>query len=224
MKNLLKIGCLVFFILACSNEKTETQVAKLEETVKLNPNTFPIDEIIERSEKRKLTYHFDDVFSDSTKQIPLNFFKKYLANYKVKNMVDFKFSIESYSLYDFFDYAQFNEYVSFTIVYDDESGYDDYFSYIYDKNLDEIVEVYRIATYGADGGHSQTERLYYSNSYMNLLVKTHTLYDEDISDAAHFNCYRRETEKSESRFKFNQGKTTFKFLKTATYADTICQE
>lgn len=195
----------------------------IEETKQTKSTNFPIEEIINNSEKRKSKYNLNYGFIDKTKLIQSEFFKKYLANYSIKNIKDFKMEYDKYSRYYFFDFVEFDKFVSFTIIHDDEVGYDNYYHYTYDKENDKIIDVVMIASVGGDGGHGQEEFLFYSNSLKDLLVKTKSEYDEDLFDEGHKNCYSRLSDIYEIKYRFRQGNTEIIEGKTETFTDTICQ-
>lgn len=229
MNYTLKICCLMMILSGCSEDKKVTPTHNKnttnsnEETKQTKSTNFPIEKIINNSEKRKSKYKLNYGFIDKTKLIQSEFFKKYLANYSIKNIKDFKIEYDKYSRYYFFDFVEFNKFVSFTIIHDDEVGYDNYYNYTYDKESDKITDVVMIASVGGDGGHGQEEFLYYSNSLKDLLVKTKSEYDEDLFDEEHKNCYTRLTDNYETRYKIGQSNTEIIEGKVKTIKDTICK-
>jgi hypothetical protein len=226
MKYTLKICCLIIILIGCGERNIETPANspnsnyQSEET---KSNNFPINEIIKNSIKRKLKYDLDYGFDENTKLIAPDFFKTYLANYSIRNIKDFKLEYDKYSRYYFFDFVEFDKFISFTIIHDDEVGYDNYYNYTYDKESDRITDVVMIALVGGDGGHNQEEFLYYSKSRKVLLVKTKSVYDEDLFDEQYINCYTRLTDIYETKYKFAQRNTEIIDGKMKNTKDTLCQ-
>ena len=216
----------MLILIGCGENNIETPANSTnsnQQSEETKSNNFPIKEIIKNSSKRKLKYDLDYGFNDKTKLIQSEFFKKYLANYPIKNIKDFKLEYDKYSRYYFFDFVEFDKFVSFTIIHDDEDGYDNYYNFTYDKESDNITDVVMIASVGGDGGHGQEEFLYYSNSLKDLLVKTKSEYDEGLFDEEHKNCYTRLSDKYETRYKFGQSNTEIIEGKVKTIIDTLCQ-
>jgi hypothetical protein len=215
--------------MGCGENNKETPINEvtsknsIQQTEETKSNNFPINEIIKSSKKRKSKYDLDYGFNDNTKLIQPEFFKNYLANYSIKNIKDFQLEYDKYSRYYFFDFVEFDKFVSFTIIHDDEVGYDNYYNYTYNKESDQITDVVMIASVGGDGGHGQEEFLFYSNSLKDLLVKTKSEYDEDLFDEEHKNCYTRLSDIYETKYKFGQSNTQIIEGKVKTTKDTICQ-
>ncbi|MBP5983557.1 MAG: hypothetical protein KA734_07535 [Fluviicola sp.] len=216
----------MFILMGCSEDKKVTPTHNKNSTNAIEetkPTNFPIEVIINNCEKRKSNYNLDYGFNDKTKLIQSEFFKKYLAKYAIKNINDFKMVYDKYSRYYFFDFVEFDEFVSFTIIHNDEVGYDNYYHYTYDKENDKIIDVVMIASVGGDGGHGQDELLFYSNALKDLLVKTKSEYDEDLFDKGHKNCYSRLSDIYEIKYRFRQDNTEIIEGKTETFTDTICK-
>lgn len=219
----------MLILLGCGKKNDETSTNEvtlkndIQQTKETKSNKFPIKEIIKSSNKRKSKYNLDYGFNDNTKLIQTDFFKKYLSNYSIKNIKDFQLKYDKHSRYYFFDFVEFDKFVSFTIIHDDEVGYDNYYNYIYNKESDQITDVVMIASVGGEGGHGQDEFLFYSNSLKDLLVKTKSEYDEDLFDEEYKNCYTRLSDVYETNYKFGQNNTQITEGKVKTTKDTICQ-
>lgn len=227
MKYVLKICCLMLIFVGCNETPENIQLPKVEskssekdeETKKAH---FPIDVIIKNSKKRKSKYDLKEKACGDCNQIPSSFFQKYLDNYSVKNIKDFKLKFDEYARYYFFDYVKFNDYVLFTIIHDDEDGYDNYYHFTYDKTNDKINDVVLVASVGGDGGQYQNETLLYANSFSDLRVKTKSVYDEDLFDDVNKNCYSRTTDNYDTKFNFKRDKTKIIQENSKTTCDTIC--
>ncbi len=227
------IICILWILLGCQENKKETSSDKDHsvqretqtdaQTVATKSTSFPIGVIIENAPKRRSNYELKFDFDYPVKLIKPGFFEKYLANYPIKNIKNFSIEFDRSSRYYFFDFVEFEEFVLFTIMHNDEIGYNNFYHYTYDKKTDKITHVVMIASEGGDGGHSQEERLIYSNAFKDLLVKTTSHYDEDLFDEAHQECYSRLSDISETRYKFRQQQTEIIDGKMQTMKDTICE-
>lgn len=184
---------------------------------------FPIDEVINKSEKRKSKYNIEDKACGECKSIPSDFFKKYLANHTVKNIKDFTLKFDQYSRYYFFDYVVHSDFVLFTIIHDDEDGYDNYYHFTYDQINNKITDVVLVASVGGDGGHYQHETLIFTNSFKDLLVKTKSYYDEDLFDELNKDCYSHTVDAFDTKFSFDRSNTKLNQLNMKTTFDTICK-
>lgn len=226
MKTILKLCCLILILASCQEKKVSSNNIKLNATKEENIDSieigFPFQQIISNSRTRKTKYEIESGVGTNLKAIPKNILTKYLTPFQIRNIKDFSIEYDEYSRYYFFDYVAFDDFILFTIIHDDEVGYDNYYSYTYDKKKGVIHDVVLIAIVGADGGHGQTETLIYSNSMKDLTVKTLSEYDEDLFSEGYENCYTRECSQFETIFKFELSNTRINKRQIAQGIDTIC--
>lgn len=226
MKTIVKLCCLIVLLASCQEEKGTSSNVQFTAPVGQDIDSvvidFPIQKIISNSRKRNAKYDIDYGVGTSLKAIPKDILIKYLTPFSVKNISDFSIEYDEYSRYYFFDYAEFDNMILFTIIHDDEVGYDNYYSYTYDKKKGVISDVVLIAVVGADGGHGQEESLSYSSSMDRLIVKTKSDYDEDLFEEGYENCYTRTTTKFETSYEFELDKTIINKRLMSEDVDTIC--
>lgn len=226
MKTILEFCCLIVLLASCQEEMESSNnvhlPAPLEQDIESVVIDFPFQKIISNSRKRNAKYEIDYGVGTILKAIPKDILIKYLTPFPVKNITDFSIEYDEYSRYYFFDYAEFEDMILFTIIHDDEVGYDNYYNYTYDKKKGIIRDVVLIALVGADGGHGQSESLIYSTSKDKLLVKTKSDYDEDLFDEGYENCYTRTTSQFETSYQFALDKTIINKRQISEDKDTIC--
>lgn len=226
IKTILKFCCFLLILASCQEEKDSSKkihtTAPVEQNIDSIGFDFPIQQIISNSSKRKTRYEIDYGVGTSLKAIPKDILIKYLTPFPVKNFKNFSIEYDEYSRYYFFDYAEFDDFVVFTIIHDDEVGYDNYYSYTYDKKKGVIRDLVLIAMVGADGGHVQSETLIYAASKKTLTVKTNSRFDEDLFDEGHQGCYARENTKSETTYTFELLNTRINKRQIEQTLDTIC--
>ncbi|MFT7086493.1 MAG: hypothetical protein ACJAV5_002221 [Vicingaceae bacterium] len=211
---------------SCQEQKGSSNNVKLNAPIEENTDSieidFPFQQIISNSRTRKARYEIDYGVGTNLKAVPKDILTKYLTPFPIRNIKDFSIEYDEYSRYYFFDYVEFDDFILFTIIHDDEVGYDNYYSYTYDKKKGVIRDVVLIAMVGADGGHGQTEALTYSTSKKNLTVKSDSEYDEDLFEEGYENCYTREKTQFETTYKFELLNTQITKRQIKQSIDTIC--
>ena len=162
MKIILKLLFIILIASNCNQTKNKS-VNKNKTEVKKNSNELIIN-IIHNSTKRKDGCFDLNKIKYRISKIDFLFVKKYLINFKTDNNIDLRTYFDENSQYYFYDYKEFDDVLLFTIIQNDEIGYDNFAHYVYDKKTNKIVNVSFIASIGGDGGQYEESVLFYSNS------------------------------------------------------------
>ena len=182
-----------------------------------------IDTIMKYSRKRVKEFDCPYDIKETLVRIDTNFMNEHLTGFRITHPQNWKLEYNSYSYYYFFDYEQLDSFILFTIIYDTEYGYDDYFTYTFDPVMKEITSVSCTAQNGGDGGAFDKEHLSFSQSGKELTVSTQSFYDEDIlNNEEYYNCYTRSFDSIVTKFEFSIGKTTLSVDTIYSKVDTIC--
>jgi len=143
--------------------------------------TLPLRPIKENSFYRKRHYNLDSVELNRLKPIDTTFFKKYFLGLPLSNLPGSKIEFDPYSRYYFFDYKDLGELVLFTIIHDDEIGYENLYHFTYHRTKDRLLSVDYLAATGGDGGHGNYDILNYNNYGDTLLRISSSQFWEDIN-------------------------------------------
>jgi hypothetical protein len=183
-----------------------------------------IDTIIQNSQPRVKEFQCAYETSNLLKAIDTTFLKKHLIGFKTDFPGEhFEMEFNPYARYYYFDYQEFDSFVSFTILYDTEYGYDNYYTYTFDLKSNSVTTVSCIAQRGADGGAIEEEHLSFSESGKELTVYTQSYFDEDLFTENEFDgCYSRSFDSIISRFTFYPTKTIYSMDTVWSSMDTIC--
>ena len=153
---------LVFIVLSsCSNEKlkVESVDSPTNESVAL-----PIETIKANSIERKIYYNLDSIQVHELKAVGSSFFKQHFLGLPFSNLKDYQMEFDPYSRYYFFDYKDLGDLALFSIIHNDEVGYDNLYHFTYDKEKNQMLQVDFLAATGSDGGQRNVDRLRYSQA------------------------------------------------------------
>ena len=196
---------------SCSNQQEKTQSSTSTNQV----DTFPIDYVRQVSSDRQAHYNLDSLDLSKLKSIDTMFFKKWFDNISVNN-IDFKIQFDNYSRYFFFDYKDLDKKFLFSIIHDDEVGYDNLFHFTFDKEKSKIVQVDYIAQTGGDGGHGNIDILDYNKSGDLLTLTSISTFDEDFDKG-----YTRQYDSTINKIEFNLQTTRYIKIDSLSRLDTI---
>lgn len=158
---------LVFvFLSSCSNEKLKEESidSPTDESVAL-----PLETIKANSIERQSYYNLDSVEVDKLKPIDTTFFKQYFLGLPFSNIKDYQVEFDPYSRYYFFDYKDLGDLALFSIIHNDEVGYDNLYHFTYDKENNQMLYVDFLAATGSNGGQNNVDRLRYSQTGDSLI-------------------------------------------------------
>lgn len=201
----------IFVLTSCSNQQEKTQSSTSTNQV----DTFPIDYVRQVSSDRQAHYNLDSLDLSKLKSIDTMFFKKWFDNISVNN-IDFKIQFDNYSRYFFFDYKDLDKKFLFSIIHDDEVGYDNLFHFTFDKEKSKIVQVDYIAQTGGDGGHGNIDILDYNKSGDLLTLTSISTFDEDFDKG-----YTRQYDSTINKIEFNLQTTRYIKIDSLSRLDTI---
>lgn len=203
---------LLFALLSCTNKD-----AKQENSTRLDPvETFPIETIKRVCFERKAHYNLDSLNLSRLKTIDSTFFKKWFDNKKVSNIENTNIKFDRYSRYYFFDFKDLDKLFLFSIVYDDEIGYNSLYHFTFDKEKKEIIQIDLIAQTGGDGGEGNKDILNFNQKGDKLVRTSISTYDEDFDKG-----YTRQSDSTTTDIEFNFKKTKFKKINSTSKLDTI---
>jgi hypothetical protein len=207
--SLLGVTLLLFILTSCTakkqtNEKT-TEVSSI----------FPIEYIAQVAPKRQLSYNLGSKDYPNLKRIDSLFFKKWFNNLAANN-TKFKIEFDEYSRYYFFDYQDFDKKFLFSILHNDEVGYNNLFHFTFDKEKKKIVQVDFIAQTGSDGGDSNADVLQYNKEGDMLMMTSISTSSQDVE-----NGYVREYDSTLTKIEFDLPITKYKQLYIFSKTDTI---
>gem|GEM_PF-4098577 len=189
-----------------------------ENSTRGKTENFPIEYITKVAPKRQLFYNLDLIAYSNLKPIDSIFFKKWFNNLSTHN-TKFKIEFDKYSRYYFFDYQDFNNKFLFSILHNDEVGYDNLFHFTFDKEKKQFVQVDFIAQTGGDGGDSNVDRLQYNKDGDILTMTSISITTQDMD-----NGYLKEYDSTLTKIAFDLPITTYKQLHTFSKTDTIRQK
>lgn len=168
---------LVFAVLSsCSNEKLKVESIDTPTNVAV---ALPLETIKSNSIERQFYYNLDSVEIDELKLIDSTFFKQYFLGLPFSNIKGYQVEFDPYSRYYFFDYKDLGDLALFSIIHNDEVGYDNLYHFTYDKEKNQMLHVDFLAATGSDGGQNNVDRLRYSQTGDSLIRMTSF---EDWSD------------------------------------------
>ena len=125
-----------------------------------NLEEFPIEHIKKNSLKRRLIYKLNDFDFSKLKPIDSLFFKKFLNNLSFSNITEQKIQFDQYTRYYYFDYIDFDKMFLFSIVQNDETGYNNLYHFTFDKDKREFSQIDFISSSGSDAGEHTTDIIY----------------------------------------------------------------
>ncbi|WP_017734123.1 hypothetical protein [Nafulsella turpanensis] len=168
----LPILLFITFLFGCSSNKVVEDSAQQEnkslvEVIKLNAHP------------RQLHVNLDSV--NSLAQIDSITFKAHFHGIEINNVEDLKLEYDPYSRYYYHDYAIKDNLIFFSIIHNDEVGYNNLYHFIFDTTKGKLVSADLLGQAGGDGGHNQIEIFDYSTDGTVLKITTISSLDEDYS-------------------------------------------
>jgi hypothetical protein len=166
----------LFFVLisleSCTSEKNIDQKANLDYQALMKL-------VVDKSILRKTHLNLDSI-NFNNNRVDTVILKTYFEGLAVSNIKDFKFEYDPFSRYYYYDYIKKDDLILFSIIHDDENGYDNLYHFIFDRSKSSILSVDLIAQTGGDGGHQQIDILDYSPQGDKLRVISISTLDEDF--------------------------------------------
>jgi hypothetical protein len=129
-----------------------------------NTEEFPIDHIKKHSIKRRQLYKLNDFDFSKLQPIDSLFFKKWFNNKTFSNAIGQKIQFDQYTRYYYFDYKDFDKMFLFSIVQNDEIGYNNLYHFTYDKDKREFSQIDFISSSGGDAGEQTTDIIYFNKT------------------------------------------------------------
>jgi len=170
---------LIFTILSsCTTEEKKVE--------KLNSGfvSLPLRPIKENSFNRRRYYNLDSLELNRLKLIDTTFFKEYFLGLPINNLSNSNIEFDPYSRYYFFDYKDIADLVLFTIIHDDEVGYENLYHFTYHRTKNRLLAVDYLAATGGDDGHGNYDILNYNKNGDTLLRISSSQFWEDINNGS----------------------------------------
>jgi hypothetical protein len=168
-------------------------------------------------------FQFDFGSRDSLHFIQPETMERYFGKNAGNSVISENFDLESYANHYFFDFQEYNQWISFSILADNESGFVQLYQFSYVKATQKITSCVRIGVYEGDGGASRNDLLEYSRSGKRLVVKTLYTYDRDVFDNEEYeDCYTRSSDSIVSKFQFYPERADYSIDTVRSWVDTIC--
>ena len=211
MRIVIILVFIIFISYSCSSDRSQNTNAIASSDV----DTFPIDFIKQNSIERRMHYNMDSVHLNKLVLIDSVFFKKCFANRKLDNS-DFTIVFDPFSRYYFFDFKEFETKILFSIIHNDEVGYDNLYHFVFDNKNRKIIQSDFISSNGGDGGQSNLDILDFNQS--GDLLKLTSVFIEDIDfDKG----YTRHYDSTVSNIEFGLDNTKIIKVDSVTRVDTI---
>lgn len=149
MRPLTPFIVLITFLTACGPDQEHNASPSRAE--------FPISYIQRNSHPREEVYNLDTLNLVHLQVIDSTFFRKWLQRPIVNTGKMLEFNVTS--RYYFFDFADEDSLLIFSVIEDDEAGYDNIYYYTYSQKQKNIVSADLVASTGGDGNYSTTDIL-----------------------------------------------------------------
>lgn len=213
MKTRIFLSTIILFaLLACNNKDAKQESSSSIDSVEI----FPIETIKKLCFERRAHYSLDRLNLSKLKTIDSTFFKKWFDKREIDNLEGENITFDKYSRYYFFDFKEVNKLLLFTIIYNDEIGYNSLYHFTVDKEKKKIIQVDLIAQTGGDGGESCIDILNFNKSGSKLRVTSISTYEEDIEKG-----YKRQLDSIITDIDFNERKTIYNKVSAVSRLDTI---
>jgi hypothetical protein len=213
MKILISI-LLFLALLSCTSKQAKYENTTLHDTIE----TFPIETIKKVCFERRNHYNLASLKLSDFKVIDSTFFKKWFDKRKVDNLKNINIKFDQYSRYYFFDYKEVDKLFLFSIINNDEIGYNILYHFVFDKNKKEIIRTELTAETGGDGGEVNVDILDYNSRGDKLRLTSISTYNEVFDEN------KPETRQYDSTImaiEFNDKKTNYKRIMTFSKLDTL---
>ena len=166
---------------------------------------FPIEHIKKNSIKRRLTYTLNTFDFSKLKPIDSLFFKKWFDNRTFSNTTEQKIQFDPYTRYYYFDYKDFDKMFLFSIIQNDEIGYNNLYHFTYDKDRKEFSQIDFISSSGGDAGEQTTDIIYYNKEGNIINLSSVSTSTDDIEE----DILTQQYDSIGIKIEFKQRKTIF---------------
>lgn len=198
------------FLIGCSSGEQ-----KAVTTESLNDSTtFPIKVVEHKSIPRERHYNLDSIRLVRLKVIDSNFFKQWFDKKPVSNFPNVYLKFDAYSRYYFFDHKNLDSLFLFSLLHNDEIGYNNLYHFTFDKNTKRFVQIDLIAQTGGDGGQSNMDILHYNKLGDELIITS--IFTEEDDHTITF-------DSTITKVKFNSS-TVYTILHSYTRTDSLNKE
>jgi hypothetical protein len=193
--------------------------SKNQKTLQLiDNNIVSIDSVIGNSIARQTHYNLaeinaDDLYSLDSNSVKALFNKRTITSDTSK----FTLNYDAYSRYYLFDHVVLKDKFLFTIIHNDEVGYNGLYQFVVDKKKNQICYADLIAITGGDGGDYTNDSLIFNESGDKLTVISTSTY-EDIGNGI-FNTIQYDS--IVRTFNFLLDKRLSKIIHNSSRVDTI---
>ena len=200
----------VISLFACTQKHEKTTNATVKEG-------FPIEYVKKVTSKRKMFYNLDSLDLEKLVRIDSAFFRKWFDNTKVDNDTNWLIKYDYYSRYYFFDFKDVGKSIFFSIIDNNEIGYNLVYNYKFDKRTKQIEEVNLIAVEGGEGGESITNRLNFNEKgdVLNLITI------REFENASFQNRASIKYDSIVTKMEFNHPKAIITQIDSVSRIDTI---
>ncbi|HEX8549762.1 MAG TPA: hypothetical protein VF691_22570, partial [Cytophagaceae bacterium] len=140
----------------------------------------------------------------------------YFNGLPVSTVKDFTFKFNPYSRYYYLDYAVEDSLFLFSIIHNDEDGYNNLYHGSINARKNKMISLDLIAQTGGDGGHFQKDILHYTSKGKKLNVTSISTSDEDLDFG-----YKRTKNSTIVNFSFGFDRTIESEISNVTTIDTI---
>ena len=148
-------------------------------------NIVSIDSIIVNSKPRQSHYNLAEIMVDNLMILDSSSVKALFNNLTLTaDTSKFMLTFDPYSLYYLFDHVVLNDKFLFTIIHNDEVGYNYLYQFTVDKNNKRIYYADLIGITGGDGVDYTNDSLIFNSAGDKLTVISTSIY-EDIGNSAH---------------------------------------
>ncbi|MDP3446111.1 MAG: hypothetical protein Q8T08_24890, partial [Ignavibacteria bacterium] len=202
---------LIFALISCSNKGAKQENSTSIDTVE----TFPIETIKRVCFERKTHYNLDSLNLSKLQIIDSSFFKKWFDKRVIDNIENTNIAFDQNSRYYFFDFKDLDKLFLFSIIYNDEIGYNHLYHFTFDKEKNEINQIDLIAQTGGDGGDNNIDILNFNQNGDKFRLTSISTYDEDFDKG-----YIRQYDSTITDIEFNYRKTKFKKINSMSRLDT----
>ena len=203
---------LLFALISCSNKGAKQENSTSIDTVE----TFPIETIKRVCFERKTHYNLDSLNLSKLQIIDSSFFKKWFDKRIVANIENTNIVFDQNSRYYFFDFKDLDKLFLFSIIYNDEIGYNHLYHFTFDKEKNEINQIDLIAQTSGDGGENNIDILNFNQNGDKFRLTSISTYDEDFDKG-----YIRQYDSTITDIEFNNRKTIFNKINSMSRLDTI---
>lgn len=157
----------VFFVFACgSKSKTKTEPEIVVEKL-----SFPIELVLEKTKVADDILVIERILKEKHPKIDSVFFANYLEGLKITEQDSFRIEYNSAVNWYFIDHRYLRDYIAFSILSDNDSGFNVMYHLVYSKKDQKINSVAVLTTYELDGGaYGRDSLIWKNNAYTSYSV------------------------------------------------------